>query len=81
MIQSSLRLERMGHGNDYIDDDSDDDSDDEENNTINNNNNTNKVHEMNCFEFRKKLIENFSILFENNEIKWPTRNGVVEPNI
>jgi hypothetical protein len=73
----------MGFGNDYIIDDYDDD-DQLDNNTINNNNDDQHIKlvcDMPCFEFREKLINHFDILFQQNKIKWPTRNGIIEPSI
>ena len=73
----------MGHGNDIIYDYDYDDNESIDDNTGNNNNDLDSklVHQMNCFEFRKKLINHFDILFQKNEIKWPSRNGPIEPNL
>ena len=72
----------MGYGNnsfDYDDDESDQIIIDDQ--IINDNNNSKFVHKMKCFDFKQKLIDHFDILFENEQIKWPTRNGGIEPNI
>ena len=62
----------MGYGNDRI----------QLNETVdeveNDNSNDNTiVHQMQCYDFREKLINHFDILFEQEQIKWPTRNGTI----
>ena len=31
--------------------------------------------------FRSKLVEHFDILFKQNRIKWPSRNGLATPGV
>jgi hypothetical protein len=72
----------MGYGNDRteVNDNPNGRVEEENINVDNNDDNSNLVYKMNCYEFRQKLIDHFNILFEKNEIKWPTRNGNVEPS-
>jgi hypothetical protein len=36
------------------------------------------VRDMSLIEFRKKLIEHFTIMWHQRRVQWPSRNGIVE---
>ena len=36
------------------------------------------VKNMSMFDFRRRLIEHFNILWRQGKVKWPSRTGVVE---
>jgi hypothetical protein len=51
------------------------------NNDDNLNNSCEMVHRMSHGDFRQKLINHFDIVFQKNNIHWPTRNGLEVPDI
>ena len=76
----------MGSGNDRIVDNNINNEIDEatdttfidENNSIEGCTSVNSVpHDL----FRSKLVDHFDILFNEQQIKWPTRTGTITPNI
>ena len=83
----------LGHGNDRIEHcDLSDDEESAASTSTNNNNNVNNtagdtnlrykvVRKLDYVYFRTKLIEHFDILFQNEQIIWPTRTGYDIPDI
>jgi Plant transposon protein len=87
----------MGFGNNRLDEDDDNDNNEGNDGNTNNMttyfNNTydsdesndivthTTVHLMRHSDFRQKLIDHFDILFEREQIRWPTRNGLLVPDI
>jgi hypothetical protein len=45
------------------------------------NNNAVVVHNLSMKQFRQWLVTHFDIAFQHREICWPSRMGVVAPNI
>jgi hypothetical protein len=39
------------------------------------------VRKLSLQFFRSKLVEHFDILFKQNQIKWPSRNGLTTPGV
>jgi hypothetical protein len=39
------------------------------------------VRKLSIQFFRSKLVEHFDILFKQNQIKWPSRNGLTTPGV
>ena len=78
----------MGRGNDFSSEIEFDDTEENvnllDNNTSTNNEATSSykyVRKMNHESFRNKLVNHFDILFLENKIKWPTRDGTFPVNI
>lgn len=73
----------MGYGTDNIALDEDVDLSESINADIDNismDEKSNAVFEMGCYEFRQKLIDHFNILYDKDEIKWPTLKGTKDPS-
>jgi Plant transposon protein len=94
VTDTAFDISGMGFGSDHTIDDegtNDDNVDGSEiDNYFNNNNNINDhsntseigiVHEMHHGVFRQKLVDHFDILFQRQQIHWPTRNGLQVPDI
>ena len=85
--------DRVENGNDELSDDEEwsinsssiDNTINNNNNNVNNNASDNIsykiVRKLEYSYFRTKLIEHFDILFQNQQIVWPTRIGYKKPDI